>query len=239
MADRVIIALTIAASIVLLGVLGSSMNDTMLERVHEQRLQGTMGELRSRLETDLRIGLALPDDQRAQAMVEDAVARTPRLDSVEIDSQGGTVLFNSDRALRGEPVPAAWRDAARADPQGWHVIKRDEHSVGTPLRDPLGETVGYLVWSHRELRESDVASNLLVKTLWIAGCTALLALLIDGLIEHSARSRRRSDLARLQGGVAAGSGDGAIGQATRVLSEAREELARVDQDAQRVAGFVP
>src|ERR1700691_5690804 len=119
MMDRAILVVALFGSLLLLGLLGAGLNDAVVERVQEQRLQGVIGGLRTLLETDLRIGLPLPHDEPAQTLLEDAVTRTPMLDSIEIDSDGSVVLFDSDRALRGEPVPAAWREAARGRPAGW------------------------------------------------------------------------------------------------------------------------
>lgn len=235
MMDRAIIAVTLFGSVLLIGVLGAGFNDAVLERVQEQRLQNMIGGLRTRLETDLRIGLTLADDERAQTMLEDAVARTPMLDSIEIDSDGGVVLFDSDRALRGEPVPASWREAAVASPAGWRVVRRDEHSVGTPLRDASGQPAGYLVWIHQEPHE-DMNWSLLEAVLLIAVGTAGMALLADAVTGRALRSRRAAELQRLQSRSAAGGG---MGAATVVLEQARDELARVDREAQRIAGFAP
>jgi hypothetical protein len=235
MMNRAILAVALFGSLLLLGLLGAGLNDAVLERVEEQRLQSMIGELSARLETDLRIGLPLTDDEPAQSMLEDAVTRTPMLDSIEIDSGGGAVLFDSDRALRGEPVPASWREAAREYPAGWRVVRRDEHSVGTPLRDAFGQPAGYLVWTHHETHEG-IAWSLLVNVLGIAACTTGIALLGDWIIEHLSRARRAADLHRLQSGTAVG---GEFGEVLGVLAEAQGELARVDHEAQRIAGIAP
>ncbi len=57
------------------------------------RIQAVTAGLRARIETDLRIGLDLAEDERLQPMLEDVVARTPILTSAEIDSGSGVVLF--------------------------------------------------------------------------------------------------------------------------------------------------
>jgi hypothetical protein len=234
--DRAIIIVALFCSLLLLGLLGAGLNDAVLERVQEQRLQGVIGGLRTLLETDLRIGLPLPHDEPAQSLLEDAVTRTPMLDSIEIDSDGSVVLFDSDRALRGEPVPAAWREAARASPEGWRVVRRDEHSVGTPLRDAFGQPAGYLVWTHHEPHDG-IAWSLLVKLLGIAACAAGIALLVDWITERLSRARRGADLRLLQAGNVAGGGE--VGEVLGVLAEARDELVRVDREARRIAGIAP
>jgi len=237
MTGRAIVALALLTCLVLIGVLGDGFNDALVERVQEQRLQSLVSELRARLETDLRIGLELPENERAQTMLEDAVTRTPMLDSIEIDSDGGKVLFSSDRALRDEPVPPSWVNAADSYPQGWRVAHRDEHSIGTPLHDAFGEIAGYLVWTHQDVRDDSVEWDLLVKVLWVAVGAAAVALVIGGVAEHLDRSRRMLELRELQSGDAADGGSEAIGDAVWVLAEARHDLTRVDRDAHRIAGI--
>ncbi len=235
MGGRVGIALTVFVAIVLIGGLGSSLNDALLEQVQEQRLRGVTGELRARLETQLRIGLALAENQYAQSMLEDVLARSPMLDSIEIDSDNGTVLFDTDRALRGQPVPGPWRDAARANPDGWHTVRRDEHSVGTSLRDAFGQPAGSLVWTRQETRDAGATRTLFIEVVLIAFATAALAFAAGTAMEHLMRSRRARDLSRLRA-LDVGGGD-AIASAARVISEARAELSHVDREAHRIAGI--
>ncbi len=128
-----------------------------------------------------------------------------------------------------------WREAARTSPHGWHTVRRDEHSVGTSLRDAFGQPAGSLVWTRQETRDPTVARKLLVEVLLIAAATAALAFASGGAMEHVMRSRRARDLARLQA-LDAGGGD-AIALAARVISAARAELSHVDREAHRVAGI--
>ncbi len=238
MTVRTIIALTLFLSVVLIGLLGIYVNDGVLERVQEQRFEGMIGELRARFETDLRIGLELPENVRAQTMIEDAVARTPALQSIEVDSEQGTVLFDSDRALRGQRVPDAWRDAALAAPMEWRVLRQDEHSLGAPLHDAMGETVGYLVSTYEGGRGDGGWRRIFVRVLGIASGTAGLALLAGGLATHFARLHRAADLARLRSARVT-TNDDAVAEAARVLADAREALTRVEHEAQRIAGIEP
>ncbi len=223
-------------SVLLVGLLGIYVNDSVLERVREQRLESTLGELRARLETDLRIGLELPDNERAQALIEDAVARTPMLQSIEIDSEQGTVLFDSDRVLRGKQAPDSWRRAARADPEGWHVLRQDELSIGMPLHDVLGETAGYLVSTYEVARDNAPARNVLLRVLWVAVVAAVVALLAAVLVARLTMVRRAADLARLRDARVAVAGD-ALAAAGRVLVDARDALAEAEEHAQRLAGI--
>jgi hypothetical protein len=235
---RLVIASMLFGIVGLVGLLGVDLNDSVLEGVQEQGFQSVNGELRTRIETDLRIGLELPDDERAQTMVEDAATRTPLLESIEVDSNDGRVLFASDRALRGQEVPEAWRAAARTDPSGWRVARQDEHSLGSPLHDTLGETVGYLVSTHREGRDEGIGWSVLIRVLGIGAVTAGLALLALELSGRRSRSRHRGDWSRLQS-VGASAGDEALGEVTRVLAEARIELARIEREAHHIAGIEP
>ena len=175
MTDRIFIALTLFMSILLMGILGGTVNAVALQRAEEQRLQAVTADLRARLEIDLRVGLSLTDNERAQTMLENAVAQTALLESVEIDSAEGKVLYSSDRGLQGQAVPASWRDAMQATAAGWRVSSKGEHSIGTALRDAAGQIAGYLVSTHQADQGED-AVTLPMPVFWIALAAALLYL---------------------------------------------------------------
>jgi phage gp36-like protein len=215
MTDRIFIALTLFMSILLMGILGGTVNAVALQRAEEQRLQAVTADLRARLEIDLRVGLSLTDNERAQTMLENAVAQTALLESVEIDSAEGKVLYSSDRGLQGQPVPASWRDAMQATAAGWRVSSKGEHSIGTALRDAAGQIAGYLVSTHQAGQGED-AVTLPMPVFWIALAAALLYLVAGRLTE------------RLQNDSQ---------DATSVIEEARSELERVNREANRIAGL--
>ena len=215
MTDRVFIALTLFMSILLIGVLGGTVNAVALQRVKEQSLQGVTADMRARLEVDLRVGLSLADDEHAQTMLENAVAHASTLDSVEIDSDDGKVLYSSDRALQGQEVPASWREAMRATPAGWHVSSKGERAIGTPLRDASGQIAGYLVSSYQASQDDD-AVTLPIPVFWIAVAAALLYILAGRLTERLCDESQ---------------------DCTSVIEEARSELERVNREANRIAGL--
>ncbi|MEJ1965606.1 MAG: hypothetical protein WDO56_30275 [Gammaproteobacteria bacterium] len=235
MSARIVIALCVFFAIALVGGLGSALNDAVVEQVQERRLQGGMDELRARLETHLRLGLALAGNEQAQAMLEDALARLPMVDSIEIDSHDAIVLFSTDRALRSQAVPLRWQQAARAQPESWHAVKRDEHSVGVRLHDAFGQPAGYLVWTHQEVRDTAAMRALLIAVLAIAATVAGVVVLAVIIAERLVHGRRLLDLAGLQV-VDATSAD-AIPRASRILAQARAGLAQVDREVHRIAGI--
>jgi len=233
---RLLIAVALFVSLALVGLLGMELNRAIFERHHEQHIDGMTREVRARVETDLRIGLALPDDERLQALLEEAVAKLPEVASIEIDSQDGAVLFHSDRTLRGQLVPEAWRAAARNQPEQWRVALRGEHSVGSQLRDGKGQPLGYLVWSHEEDGADERPRwGLFGKVLCIAAAAGVMAVIAGGFTARRSGSRRQIDLARLRS--APSSGEDEVGQAARVLNAAREAIDDVDEAAHRIARF--
>ncbi len=236
MTVRTITALALFVSVLLAGFLGVYVSNGILQRAQERRFESMLGELRARLETDLRIGIELPDDVRAQGMIEDAVARTTLLESIEVDSESGTVLFDSDRALRAQHVPDSWRAAARHEPNGWRVIRQDEKTLGLPLRDALGETAGYLVSTYEIRRDTAASRNVLVHVRWIAAVTGALALGGGFAAALSTRQRQAEGLARLRR-FPLNTSDHPMEQAARVLGETREVLVQVEQDAKRLGGI--
>jgi hypothetical protein len=235
MTVRMAISLTLLLGIVLAGLAGASMSLSMIERVQEQRFASVTAGLREQLETDLLIGLDLANNERAQPLLEAAVAHTPMLASIEIDSDSGKVLFDSDRALRGQQVPDEWRRAASAHPGAWHIGRQDEHILGEPLTNSFGENVGYLVLTHAGPGEDE--RHLFPKPVpYMAAGAALLSLLIGWFMARGARSRRLADLARLQSPSRMAARD-ALEHAAQILIEAREALVAVDNDARQIAGI--
>lgn len=215
MTDRIFVALTLFMSILLMGVLGGTVNAGAILQVEEQGLQGVTADLRARLETDLRVGLSLLDNEDAQSMLESAVAHSSVLESVEIDSDNGKVLYSSDRALQGQVIPASWMAAMRSTPAGWRVSSKGEHSIGTPLRDASGQIAGYLVSTHQS-EQDDGALTLPMPMLWIALAAAFLYVLAGCWMD-----RRREDSQDV----------------TTVIEAARGELERANREAHRIAGL--
>ena len=215
MTDRILVTLTLFISILLMGILGGTVNAVALQHAEEQRLQGVTADLRARLEIDLRVGLSLADNEHAQTMLENVVAHASMLESVEIDSDEGKVLYSSDRGLQGQSVPPSWHEAMRAAPAGWRVSSKGEHSIGTALRDATGQIAGYLV-STPQADQDDDAVTLPMPVFWIALAAALLYLAVGRLTRRPHNDSQ---------------------DATSVIEEARSELERVNREANRIAGL--
>ncbi|WP_129781730.1 cache domain-containing protein [Peristeroidobacter soli] len=223
MTSRVVIALTLFISMLLMGVLGSTVNAVSLQRMETQRLQSVTARLRTALETDLHVGIALADNERAQVMLENAVADTSMLASVEIDSEDGRVLFSSDRVLRNELIPPSWRQAMHATPAGWQVVSGGELSLAAALRDATGEIAGYLVLTHQTEHDEDEVM-LPAPVVWAATLVGLLTLLVGWLTERRARALDPA-------------ADGVVSDVMHVIEEARGDIARVNDEAHRIAGL--
>jgi len=218
---RVLIALTLSVSILLIDLLGRNATAGAMQSMEEQQGLDATAQLRSRIETNLHIGLDLADSEELQRQLEDIAARTTALDLIEIDDHR-TVLFASDRALRGQPVPSAWLDAMRSNPSEWHAVLAGNHSAAIALRDATGQVAGYLVWTH--LDNEGETSPLSGTTFWIAIATGLAAwLALSTRDRRSARTAPADSVAL------------AIDRANTV----GEELERVNRDAHSIAGIEP
>lgn len=237
MTSRLLLALSLLASVLLLAAVGMSLRDIELARLREQRFHTLIGELREKIETDLHIGLELADTSRTQGLLEDAAARIPQLLSVEVVSDQGVSLFNSDRGLRGQPTPPTWSDAARRTPEGWRVDRQDERSLGVPLRDSTGQSVGQLVLTHRIIPVGENDTHPLTAGLAVGGVAALLVLTLLGLRDRRTRLQLQADMAGLShDGSACANSFFPASELARRLADARAALDTVDREARRIAG---
>ncbi|HZY20484.1 MAG TPA: hypothetical protein VFE82_18590 [Ramlibacter sp.] len=108
------------------------------------RLEITLEEVRERLEADLSLGFELGASSRAQPLLEDMLARDPRLLAAEVFDPAGVSLFNTDRGAIGERIPDAWRGALAAAGGRWSAEAFDEVTLGLPIRGAFGEIAGHV-----------------------------------------------------------------------------------------------
>ena len=227
----VLVAGALLLAVGLLGALAAGLDRAAADRLADRRMRGAVAGLQERLETELRLGLALSDDDRVQRLLEDEVARSPRLLGLEIVSPRGVSLFNSDRGLLGQPVPGTWLEAMAAHPQGWVVARSEYRTLGLPLRDAAGEVAAWLAPTSRHAAADE---PVLAALPWVAALALGFALALHGLHERRAAQRLRAELARLRA-PAAGDEDDPLAAAARRIEQARRALARADAQARAIA----
>jgi len=218
MLSRILFALSLLACLLVQSLLGMQWRNQEVESLREQRFRALATELRERIETDLFIGFELSDLARVQGMLEDVTARVPLLLAVEVISDRGISLFNSDRALRGQAAPRQWLDAAARTPAYWRSSRHKEHSIGVALHDAIGQNAGYLVLTYRPAEDSYSA-----RLVWFLAFNVVSIVLLWLLIDFLRLRRRRAQ----------DETDDAVDAA---LLAAREVLRDADETAHRIAG---
>jgi hypothetical protein len=120
--------------------------------LQQQRLALTVVELKEALEGDLALGLDLVGHPQAQGLIDNALQRDRELRSIDIAGVDGATLFSTDRGAVGEPLaPSVWAEARRGGDAHriWNAEVAGEPLIGSGLRGPFGEPVGYVVSAYR------------------------------------------------------------------------------------------
>jgi hypothetical protein len=120
--------------------------------LQQQRLALTVMELKEALEGDLALGLDLVGHPQAQGLIDNALERDRELRSIDIAGTDGVTLFSTDRGAVGEPLAASvWAEARRGGGVRhiWNAEVAGEPLIGSGLRGPFGEPVGYVVSAYR------------------------------------------------------------------------------------------
>lgn len=173
------------------------------QALEDRRVGVLVRGLRARLDLEIALGLPLARSPRAQAWLEDERARAPQLLALEIVSTRGESLFNTDRGLLDQDIPAGWLDAMHRHPDGWHSDGAGDRSLGLALRGPDGDVAGYLVPTYRRDDPASL-SGTLAHGLRLAALLTVLA--ITGVVqwrhERRWRARRAAALAAFESAAA-------------------------------------
>ncbi len=97
------------------------------------------------IEASLSLGLALDSLPGVNSTLQANISRHPRVLSIELFDERGTVLYSTDESLRGDLVSEEWASAWRvAEGSVWARVERDAQVVGLRVHDSLGRAVGSL-----------------------------------------------------------------------------------------------
>ncbi|CDM23275.1 hypothetical protein BN940_04006 [Castellaniella defragrans 65Phen] len=110
-------------------------------RAHEEYV---LGSLRSTIETNLTLGLALEQNSGLQRLIEREKSGMPDIRDISIYGARGQVLYSTDLGKRGGAIPAGWIQESR-DNGTWCVNDPHVRRCGAVLQDELGRTVGGLI----------------------------------------------------------------------------------------------
>ena len=135
------------------------------------------------IEASLSLGLALNSLPGVNSDLQANISRHPRVLSIELFDEHGTVLYSADESLRGDLISENWEEAWNAlEEPIWARVEKDAHVVGVRVHDSLGRAVGSLAlrYSRAEFDEDVRAMSLRIARL-CAGVLVVFASLGAGL----------------------------------------------------------
>ncbi len=110
------------------------------------RFQFVINDIRSRIETQMDLGLALSTLQDVSEELETYRSNDEMILSIEVFDENGSVLFSTDPSFIGDLVSENWVIAWRANQNSssWSRLERDAGVVGVPIQNNLNQNVGSL-----------------------------------------------------------------------------------------------
>lgn len=135
--------LALLAALLLLGRQVQQARQAELQLLRETHL---LGNLRSDAENNLATGLRLEQLEVLQQIVAREQTAFAGVLAIDIYSAAGTVLYSTDLAHRGAPVPADWRERL-AQPQPWRSQAPGLRQIGGRFDNDLGQAAGGIVVS--------------------------------------------------------------------------------------------
>ena len=198
------------------------------------------------IEASLALGLALDALPGVNSSLQANISRHPRVLSIEMFDERGTVLYSADESLRGDLVSEEWANAWIAGEESvWARVERDSHVVGLRVHNSLGHAVGSLAlrYSRAEF-DADVRAMGLRITVLCAGVLVVFATIGAGLtvfFTRGVRQRLHAMWAAIEApadGRAATVPDASsvrfaetIDEAQRAVKEAEQEIRRIEAES--------
>lgn len=111
----------------------------------EAGLEFLLSSVDRTIELNLQLGLPITELQRADAILEAAVASAPDVLAADLFGVEGETLFSTDRGAVGERVPAAWLAAIEDTIEGgWRARERETVTLGRPIANDFGRPEGWI-----------------------------------------------------------------------------------------------
>ena len=145
------------------------------------------------IEASLALGLALDSLPGVNSALQANISRHPRVLSIEMFDERGTVLYSADESLRGDLVSEEWASAwSGGEEPVWARVERDAHVVGLRVHNSLGQAVGSLAlrYSRAEFDDDVRTMGLRIAALCV-GVLVVFASLGAGLSVFLTRGLRQ------------------------------------------------
>lgn len=115
------------------------------QRLAKERLLVTGRGIESGIQQSLALGLQFSDIGTLPGTLERERTTDDLIQSIDIFSMEGNLLYSTDRLRVSRPVPAVWRQAAdKAKTNDWFVEAGDESAAGMSIENNFGLTVGHV-----------------------------------------------------------------------------------------------
>ena len=233
------IFLILALAVSLTGLLNHYKYRKFLSDLLRDRHALVLQEIGHSIEASLSLGLALDSLPGVNSTLQANISRHPRVLSIEMFDEQGTVLYSADESLRGDLVSEEWASAwSQSEEPVWARVERDAHVVGLRVRDTLGRAVGSLAlrYSRAEFDDDVRAMGLRIAAL----CAAVLvvcALAGAGLtlfFMRGLRHRLHAMRAVIEGSPEQPAGPGDDASSTRFAEKVQEAQRAVDAAADEI-----
>ena len=146
------------------------------------RFQFVVNDIRSKIETQMDLGLALSTLQDVSEELETYRSDDELILSIEVFDENGSVLFSTDPSFIGDLVSEDWVIAWRTNQNAssWSRLERDAGVVGVPIQNNLNQNVGSLALRYSrdflDLSVSNQTERLVTIGLIIAVIMAVMSL---------------------------------------------------------------
>ena len=186
------IFLILALAVSLTGLMNHYKYRKFLSDLLRDRHALVLQDIGHSMEASLALGLALDSLPGVNSTLQANISRHPRVLSIEMFDERGTVLYSADESLRGDLVSEEWASSWNAgDESVWAKVERDAHVVGLRVHNSLGHAVGSLAlrYSRAEF-DADVRAMGLRITALCAAVLLVFASLGAGLTVFFTRGLR-------------------------------------------------
>ena len=185
--------LILALAVSLTGLMNHYKYRKFLSDLQRDRHALVLQDIGHSIEASLALGLALDSLPGVNSALQANISRHPRVLSIEMFGERGTVLYSADESLRGDLVSEEWASAWNVGEEPvWARVERDAHVVGLRVHNSLGHAVGSLAlrYSRTEF-DDDVRTMGLRITALCAGVLVVFASLGAGLSVFLTRGLRQ------------------------------------------------
>ena len=173
------IFLILALAVSLTGLLNHYKYRKYLSDLLRDRHALVLQDIGHSIEASLALGLSLDALPGVNPSLQANISRYPRVLSIEMFDEEGTVLYSADESLRGDLVSEEWADTWNAAEEPvWARVERDAHVVGLRVHDSLGRAVGSLALRYSRSKFDDEVRAMAWR---VAGLCAVVLIVLASL----------------------------------------------------------